>query len=346
MAVPEGHFGETVRVPKPRIDPVRWQAPPVDQLPAFPPAEITLLPIPGGEPEDVVVDADGCLWTGSLDGSIVTLQPDGSRPRTVGNTGGRPLGLAFARDGRLLVCDSPRGLLAMDTGTGRFETLVDTVDGRPLQFCSNVIETTDGTVYFTESTSAFTVADYLGAILEARGRGNLYRLDGDGTVAKVLGGLYFANGVTLTADGSALVIAETQGRRLSKYWLTGPQAGTATPLVVNLPAMPDNLSTGTGGRIWCAMVTPANPLADRLAAGPPLLRKMVWRLPKPLQPKPEAVVWLVAFDPDTGDAIAGLRTTHPSFSMATGMVEADGRLWIGSIGGPYLGCVDLAETSL
>ncbi|MEE9244244.1 MAG: SMP-30/gluconolactonase/LRE family protein, partial [Mycobacterium sp.] len=72
----------------------------------------------------------------------------------------------------------------------------------------------------------------------------------------------------------------------------------------------------------------------------------VWRLPAPLQPKPEALVWVVAFDPDSGEAVAGLRTKHPSFSMVTGLVEADGRLWMGSIGAPYLGCVDLDATSL
>ncbi len=328
------------------VDPVRWHAPPVDPLPEFGAAALTLVPIPGGEPEDVVVDADGHLWVGALDGSIVRLRPDGTAPEIVANTGGRPLGLGFARDGRLLVCDSPRGLLALDTATGRFETLVSSIDGRPLLFCSNVTETADGTVYFTESTSAFTIDQYLGAILEARGRGALHRLDTDGRVTTVLDGLYFANGVTPTADGSALVFAETQGRRLSKYWLTGPHAGTVTPLAVNLPAMPDNLSTGADGRIWCAMVTPANPLADRLAAGPPVLRKAIWRLPARLQPKPEAVVWAVAFDPDSGAPVAGVRMTHPEFSMATGLVEAGGRLWLGSIGAPHLGSVDLASTAL
>jgi len=335
-----------VTKPRPPIDPVRWRAPPVDALPRFRTPEITLVPVPGDEPEDVVVDAAGHLWAGALDGGIVRLQPDGSAPEVIGNTGGRPLGLAVARDGRLLVCDSPRGLLAMDPGTGRFQTLVASITGRPLQFCSNVTETADGALYFTESTSAFTVADYLGAILEARPRGSLHRLDPDGTVTTPVDGMYFANGLTPTADGSALVIAETQGRRLSKYWLTGPRAGSLTPLAENLPAMPDNLSTGADGRIWCAMVTPANPLADRLAAAPPVLRRMLWRLPKSLQPKPKAVVWVVAFDPDTGDAVAGLHTTHPSFSMVTGVVENEGRLWMGSIGAPHLGWVELAATSL
>jgi sugar lactone lactonase YvrE len=318
---------------KPPVDPVRWQPPPVDPLPDFPPAELTVVPVPGNAPEDVVVDADGHIWTGVDDGRIVRISPDGDAT-VIGETGGRPLGLAVARDGRLLICDSPRGLLAMDTDSRKIATLVEEVDGRRLQFCSNVTEMPDGTLFFTESTSAFTYAHYIGAIFEARGRGSLFRRDPDGTVLTVIPGLYFANGVTPTADGSALVIAETQGRRLSKYWLTGPQAGTVTPLASNLPGMPDNLSTGADGRIWCAMVTPANPLADRLAQGPPIIRKVLWRLPDRMQPKPESGVWVVAFDPDSGDVVAGMRTTHPEFGLVTGMVESDGKLWMGCIGAP------------
>ncbi|MDG4664137.1 SMP-30/gluconolactonase/LRE family protein [Mycobacterium sp. 236(2023)] len=333
-----------VSTAKPPIDPARWNAPPVDPLPELPRAELTLVPVPGGEPEDVVVDADGNLWVGARDGGIVRLAPDGTAPEVIANTGGRPLGLAFAHDGRLLVCDSPRGLLALDTTTGAIETLVTSIGGRPLRFCSNVTQTDDGTIYFTESTSAFTIDHYVAAILEARGRGALHRLEPDGTVTTLVDGLYFANGVTPTADGSALVFAETQGRRLSKYWLTGPKAGSVTSLVANLPAMPDNLSTGPDGRIWCAMVTAANAVADRFAGWAPVLRKVVWALPPRLQPKPTAVVWAVAFDPDSGEAVSGLKMTHPTFSMVTGLVEVGHRLWLGSIGGPHLGWVYLPTT--
>ena len=326
---------------KPPIDPVRWQAPPVNPLPDFASASITVLPVPGNAPEDVVVDAEGQIWTGVDDGRIVRISPESGETTVVGDTGGRPLGLHMARDGRLLICDSPRGLLAMDTSTGEFEILVDEVDGRPLRFCSNVTETADGTIYFTESTSAFTYADMLAPILEARGRGSLFRRDPDGTVLTLVPGLYFANGLTLTADGSALVFAELQARRLSKYRLTGPDAGTVTPLAEHLPGMPDNLSTGADGRIWCAFVTPASPLADRLANGSPLVRKLLWRLPSRLQPKAESVVWAVAFDPDTGDAVAGLRTEHPEFGQVTGVVEANGKLWLASLQGPAVAHVPL-----
>ncbi len=102
-------------------------------------------------------------------------------------------------------------MLALDPDAGELTSLVESVDGRALKFCSNVTETADGTIYFTESTSAFHFEHFLGAVLEARGRGSLFRLATDGTVTTLVDGLYFANGVTVTADGSALVFAETLG---------------------------------------------------------------------------------------------------------------------------------------
>jgi len=331
---------------KPPIDPVRWESPPIDALPEFGPAQLTVVPVPGNAPEDVVVDADGQIWTGVDDGRIVRISPSSGATTVVADTGGRPLGLHVARDGRLLICDSPRGLLALDPTSGKLETLVDQVDGRQLRFCSNATETADGTIYFTESTSAFTYAHSLAAVLEARARGSLFRRDPDGTVLTIVPGLYFANGLTLTVDGSALVFAELQARRLSKYWLTGPKAGSVTPLVEHLPGMPDNLSTGADGRIWCAFFTPANPLADKLAKGSPLLRKLIWRMPDRLQPKAETVVWAAAFDPETGQAVAGLRTEHPEFGQVTGMVEADGKLWMACLGFPAVAWAELSTLDL
>jgi len=60
---------------KPPIDPVHWQPPPVDPLPQLPAADLTVIPVPGNAPEDVVVDADGNIWTGVDDGRIVRISP-------------------------------------------------------------------------------------------------------------------------------------------------------------------------------------------------------------------------------------------------------------------------------
>ena len=98
---------------KPPIDPVRWTRRRSTRARAAG-RPVTVVPVPGDGPEDIVVDADGRLWTGLIDGRIVRISPDGSEQSVVANTGGRPLGLHVARDGRLLICDSYRGLLALD----------------------------------------------------------------------------------------------------------------------------------------------------------------------------------------------------------------------------------------
>ena len=327
---------------KPKIDPIRWQPPPSRPLPD-PDLVATLhvLPLPGNAPEDVVADAEGNIWTGVEDGRIIRITPDGASTQVMVNTGGRPLGLAVARDGRLLICDSHRGLLRYDPGSGTLETLVAEVAGRALTFCSNVVESSDGTIFFTESTSRFHYEYYKGAVVEGRPTGSLFRRDPDGAVTVLASGLHFANGVTLTTDGSALVFAETTGCRLSKYWLTGSRAGSITALVSDLPGYPDNIATGRDGRIWVAMVSERNRLSEGLGPRAPVIRSLLWRLPYRWLPNPKPTVWVVAFDPDDGHVVTQLRAQHPAFGLATGVVETPGRLWLGRIGGPTICYLDL-----
>lgn len=325
---------------KPRIAPVRWQPPPSRPLPPPDPTPpITVVAVAGHAPEDVVAAPDGTLFTGTVDGTIVKITPAGQQ--VVTNTGGRPLGLAVARDGRLLICDSHRGLLRCDTDTGEVETVVADIDGRPLMFCSNVVESSDGTLYFTESTDRFNFEHFMAAVIEARGTGSLFRRSPDGRVSVLASNLHFANGVTLTADESALVFAETTGCRLSKYWLAGPRAGTITPLVSELPGYPDNISTGADGRIWVAMFSERNAANEWLSPRAPLIRKLLWRLPQRWLPKPEPLVWVIGFDPDDGAVLTQFRTHHPAFGLTTGVVETDDGLWLGCLGNPAIAHLNL-----
>jgi sugar lactone lactonase YvrE len=330
-------------VSKPSIDPIRWQPPPSRPLPDPDlSAALHVVELPGTAPEDVVADAEGNIWTGVEDGRIVRITPDGGAAQVVTDTGGRPLGLAVARDGRLLICDSHRGLLRYNPATDTMETLVAEVGGRALTFCSNVVESTDGTIFFTESTSRFHYEYYKGSVVEGRPTGSLFRRDPEGAVGVLASDLYFANGVTLTTDESALVFAETTACRLSKYWLTGSRAGSITPLAVDLPGYPDNISTGRDGRIWVAMVSDRNRLSEWLSPRAPIIRSVMWRmLPYRWLPNPKPTVWVVAFDPDDGHVVTQLRTQHPTFGLATGVVETPGRLWLGRIGGPGVCYLDL-----
>lgn len=327
---------------KPSIDPVRWQPPPSQPLrePDLV-RRLRIIALPGFAPEDVVVDGRGGVYTGVVGGQIMRIDAESGSHEVVGDTGGRPLGMAVARDGRLLICDSHRGLLAMDTATGDIETMVDDFEGRPLKFCSNVVESSEGTMYFTESTDRFHYEYYKAAVLEARGSGSLFRRDPDGAVKRLASGLHFANGVTLTADESAVVFAETTAARVSKFWLTGPKAGTVTPLTESLPGYPDNISTAPDGRIWVAMVSERNAFTEWLVPKAPGMRKLLWRLPYGALPDVKPVVWVIALDPEDGRVLTQLRTRHSTFGSTTGVVQEGDRVWLAGIGASAIAYFDM-----
>ena len=216
---------------KPAIDPIRWQPPPSRPLPEPDlTATLHLVPVPGTAAEDVVADADGNIWTGVEDGRIIRIRPDGGSAEAVTDTGGRPLGLAVARDGRLLICDSHRGLLRYDPATGTIETLVAEVGGRPLTFCSNVVESSSGTIFFTESTSRFRYEYYKGSVIEGRPTGSLLRLDSDGTVTELPG---YPDNISTGLDGR-IWVALVSDRNPLNEWLA-PRAPIIRTLLWKLP---------------------------------------------------------------------------------------------------------------
>ncbi len=272
---------------------------------------------------------DGRVIAGLADGSVLRIDPSDGTVTTIADTGGRPLGLHADPDGSVLICDAACGLLELHTD-GSIEVLVDEIDGAPLPFVSNVVRDTDGTVYFSASTTRYSLADYPGDLLEHSETGRLFRRDPSGKVQTLLDGLKFANGVVLSPDRSCVVVAETAGYRLSRYWLTGPKAGTRDFLIENLPGFPDNLGLGSDGLIWITLPTARNPLLDRLLPLPGILRRVVWALPEWVQPKPTRTVWVLAVDFD-GNVVHDLQTDGANYSFVTGVAERDGTLYLGSL---------------
>ena len=110
------------------IVPMEWQAPPNPGLSGeFTSnnilADVTTVSMPGMGPEDVSCSADGSLYTGLVDGRIMRWRQGGA-PEEVANTQGRPLGMIFDLQNRLVIADAQRGLIRMDE-QGGFEVLVD-----------------------------------------------------------------------------------------------------------------------------------------------------------------------------------------------------------------------------
>jgi sugar lactone lactonase YvrE len=327
-----------MKSPRPRIAPVVWQPPPVPPRSSQPHGPIpmprpALHTLPGKGPEDVVVDGEGRVVAGLEDGRIVRLAPADGSVETLADTGGRPLGVELDADGSLVVCDAHRGLLRVDPGTGTVRELVgasELIDGRPLRVCNNAAIAQDGAIWFSDSSARFALEHWKGDLIEHSGTGRLLRRDPGGRVEVMLSGLHFANGVALAADESFVVVAETGAYRLTRLWLSGPDAGRSDVLVDNLPGFPDNIARGSDGLIWIAIGSPRNATLDLLAPRPPVLRKMLWALPEALLPKPADTVWVQAVD-ERGRLVHDLQTTTPGFSMVTGVREHAGAVWLGSL---------------
>ena len=302
--------------------------------------ELTVIPVPGHGAEDVVVDADGWVFTGTEDGAVFRLRPDGGRIDRIGNTGGRPLGLELLPDGRLLVCDAHRGLLALDPADGRIEVLATLVRGERILVCNNAAVHSNGDIYFSDSSRVFPLERWKADLSENTASGRLLRRTAEGAVEVVVDGLRFANGVALSADESFVAVAETGGRTVVRHWLTGPNTGRTDLLVEDLPGYPDNIARGSDGLIWVTVPSPTLPLLERIMTAPVPLRRLAWRLPDAVQPQPKRSVHVMAFD-DLGRTVHDLRRDATGYHLVTGVREHDGRVWLGSLEEPAVAVLDL-----
>lgn len=319
------------------IEPIAWRAP------AAPPREGPYAPndrlraverVGAGElegPEATAIDAAGRVFTGARDGRILRLEP-GARTFTLhARTGGRPLGMAVAADGSLVVADAEKGLLSVSPA-GEVKVLATGQGGLPFRLTDDVALGRDGSAYFTDASSRFGLGGEREDVLEHAGRGRLLAWrPRTGEVELLLSGLQFANGVALSADESFLLVNETGAYRIVRYWLSGPGKGSAEPFLENLPGLPDNLTWSQERRaFWVALFSPRLPALDLLAPYP-WLRKVVLRLPLWLQPQPKRRAMALAVD-EGGRVVEWMEddSAHP-FAPVTSVRERAGFLWLGSL---------------
>ena len=289
------------------------------------PSAYTLIPLPGEGPEDVVVGPDGVIYTGLADGRVLAVAPEDGAVREVANTGGRPLGLEATADGRLLICDSPKGLLELDLKTGALKTLVAHDGAERLIFCSNVVAAPDGDLFFTVSTMRYDVHDWKKDIVENVPTGRVYRRAADGALTRLMDGSRFANGLARARDGKSLIVAETAGRRLLRLWFAGDRAGTSE-VIADLPGFPDNLGGGDDGIVWVAIASEPNQALESLHKLPLFLRQLAARLPESVQPKPSRVAWVAAYD-ESGARVHDFKWTDGGYAMVTGVCRAGRSIW-------------------
>ena len=238
-------------------------------------------------PEDMILDNQDNLYCGSRHGDIIRFfPPDYKRHEIFVHVGGMTLGLAFDRDGCLVVCASGMGVFKVtqrreviklsDETNRSFWSILD--DSR-MRIADDLDIAPDGRIFFSEATIRYDHATWLMEALEGRGNGRIICYDPRANTSRtMIRNLMFPNGVCMVPDGQSLLFAETFGCRISRYWFDGPKAGTLKPLIPNLPGLPDNINRASDGNFWCAMVGMRAPALDIALRMPDFRRRMINRV--------------------------------------------------------------------
>jgi ribose transport system permease protein len=238
-------------------------------------------------PEDVLLDADGNLYCGTRDGCLIRVSPpDYSSVEVVARIGGRPLGLAFDREGRIIACVAGRGLVRV-TGEGEVELLTDQTsrslfsvqDDTFIRMADDLDIAPDGIIYFTDATKRYDIENWGLDLLEGRPNGRLLSYDPASRKTRTeCDNLIFPNGVCVTHDGKHLLVASTWSCSILIFDLANMSAGPRV-FLQGLPGYPDNINRASDGGYWIALAGMRNPIFDQAMRYPDVRRRMVKRVP-------------------------------------------------------------------
>lgn len=202
----------------------------------------------------------GRVWfCDQLELAVLSVNEDGSDLRTEARVPGRPSGLAWLPDGRLLVVSMTDQLLLRLEVNGQLAVHAD-LASLARGPCNELVVDSQGRAYvgdlgFDPST-------------EPSSPGSLFRIDGDGTVASVARGLWFPNGCAVTS-ADVLIVSETFGNRITAFDITAtgdlvnrrewarfgpaPGGGSLESLLSRVDRAPDGMSlASTGSAVWIA----------------------------------------------------------------------------------------------
>ncbi|WP_108681146.1 SMP-30/gluconolactonase/LRE family protein [Methyloceanibacter sp. wino2] len=179
-------------------------------------------------------------------------------------------GMCLDRKGRLLICeqgtlDEHARISRMDLATRALETLVDSWRGLPLNSPNDIVEKSDGTVWFTDPNygelQGFKPAAKIGAYV--------YRHDpASGETAVVADSFNKPNGLAFSPDESVLYITDTGANQApGTYFVNLPHHIRAFDVhkgghlrgdrlfATVAPGCPDGIKLDTKGRVYTSSAT-------------------------------------------------------------------------------------------
>ncbi|QDO98063.1 SMP-30/gluconolactonase/LRE family protein [Ferrovibrio terrae] len=285
-------------------------------------------------PECILAERDGTLWSADARGGVMRIEPDGNQrliaqqadSHFAGTTdlakrfteGTLPNGLAFARNGDILISNFGTDRLEVMTREGGSRVLYDSIDGKPIGKVNFVLRDSKDRIWLTVSTR---IKNWMEAIRPGLDDGFIALADERG-LRIVADGLHFTNEVRLDAKEEYLYAVETCGRRITRFRVGGDGSLSGReifgPRDFGPAGFPDGCAFDDYGNLWVTLV-----MAERLIA---------------LTPDGEM---LTLFDDGKPDKIAALEAGYQTGRPAPEqMMETRSSVtpWIASVtfGGPDL----------
>ncbi|HEY0832693.1 MAG TPA: SMP-30/gluconolactonase/LRE family protein [Azospirillum sp.] len=195
--------------------------------------------------EGPAFDAEGNLYVTDIPfGRVFRVSPDGDFT-LVAEYDGEPNGLAFHRDGRLFIADYKKGILALDTGTGRIEPVMERTNGECFKGVNDLVFDAGGDLYFTDQGQT--------GLHDPTGR--LYRLASDGRLTCLFDTLPSPNGLVPNRGETAIYVAVTRANAIWRVPLAADGTTSKVGLFIQISgglSGPDGLALDADGGLWVA----------------------------------------------------------------------------------------------
>ncbi|HZF15932.1 MAG TPA: SMP-30/gluconolactonase/LRE family protein [Steroidobacteraceae bacterium] len=288
-------------------------------------------------PECVLAEPDGTLWAADARGGVMRIAPDGMQQLIAQRIdphfsdqgsdekyilkGTLPNGLAFARNGDILIANFGTNAIERMTRAGRSETLYTEIDGQPIGKTNFVLRDSGDRLWITVTTR---MEPWTRSVSERSADGYVAIADKRG-VRIVADGFVGTNEIRFDEREEWLYVVESNARHISRLRVRADGALTDREVYGpgDLGGVPDGFAFDCAGNLWITLV-----MSDRLIA---------------LTPEGEVLVLL-----DDGDPVRvaeldrrfHARTLTPDFMLATKGTIAP---WMASVtfGGPDLRTVYL-----
>ncbi|MBC9206556.1 SMP-30/gluconolactonase/LRE family protein [Roseomonas aerophila] len=239
------------------------------------PSAITYVGAGLQRPECILAERDGSLWAADARGGVVHIRPDGSQRLVTQRarstfaqatdeearfvTGTLPNGLAFARNGDIVISNFGTDRLELMTRDGETQVLVDAIDGEPIGKVNFVLRDSRDRLWITVSTRT---KNWMRAMSPSIVDGFIALYD-QGRLRIVADGFHFTNEIRLDAREEWLYVAETCARRVTRLRVheDGSLTGRETFGPSDHGAFIDGIAFDAHGNLWGTHV-----MTDRIFA--------------------------------------------------------------------------------